>query len=159
MKETDDVRFALCVTYDECTGISTFDIRGFHTHNTIIMLCVRRWTFRKRCVRSGIYIIYTWYYYIRSRVRRVCTRRVKSACQRLLTLGPPISLWLANMAVCVCVRVCVWYSYSGPKAAAAVRLPENYTRLRSHVSTLRVLLRTTGYYHIIGTKYYTRMYL
>lgn len=38
--------------------------------------------------------------------------RVKSACQRLLTLGPPISLWLANMAVCVCTP-------RGPNAAAA----------------------------------------
>lgn len=55
--------------------------------------------------------------------------RVKSACQRLLTLGPPISLWLANMAVCVCTP-------RGPNAAAAAErqlsVRPKIKRQRSH---------------------------
>jgi len=63
----------------------------------------------------------------------VCARgRVKSACQRLLTLGPPISLWLANMAVRVYVRT--YYSARAvpttTAAAAAVR--PKITRGRVH---------------------------
>lgn len=53
--------------------------------------------------------------------------RVKSACQRLLTLEPPISLWLANMAV---------YTPRGPDAAAAeqqLSVCPKITRPRSHV--------------------------
>lgn len=57
--------------------------------------------------------------------------RVKSACQRLLTLEPPISLWLANMAVC---------TPRGPDAAAAAAAVKQQlsvcpkiTRPRSHV--------------------------
>jgi hypothetical protein len=65
---------------------------------------------------NGIYI------YIYNMFARafIVHERVKSACQRLLTLEPPISLWLANMAVYSARSRC-----SGG-GTAAVRLPENY---------------------------------
>lgn len=60
----------------------------------------------------------------------VCVHgRFKSACQRRLTLGPPISLWLANMAVYTARSRrdgSVTYSCS-------CRLPENYEAAFTHI--------------------------